>query len=156
MLAVRQQVFASRGPEPTRCSFQRGLNLFENSNLEPWYRVRRRQITSSIQTCGFRDGNPDRARTAEPGWACSNDPGNALWGFCSTWISSVSDCSFAAGCIDSYSCANGCGKKTGQNTVTWYETCCFSFFYLLISRSWLSFLFVSSVSNFPEKPSLSI
>ena len=131
MLAIRQQACASRGPEPTRWFFQRGLNLPKNGALDPWYRLRRRQITSSIPTCGFRNGDPDQARTAESGLACRYDPGNALWGFCSTSISSVSDCSFAAGCIDSYDCANGCGKETGRITITWYEACCFPFFCLL-------------------------
>lgn len=130
MLAITQKVLAFRGPEPTPWPLQRGLNLLKNGTLEPLHRLRRRQITSSSSTCGFLNGDPDQPRTAEPGFACRVDTLEALWGFCSTTIISASDCAFAANCIDSYLCANGCGKRTGLTTVTWYEACCFFFFCL--------------------------
>lgn len=134
MLAFSQQVLS---PESSGCPAERDLNLLKNGTLrstsEHRHGLRRRQITSSSSACGYLDGDPDKPRTANHGFACRVDTVNALWGFCTTAATSVSDCNLAANCIDSFACLNGCGtpKSTGLATATWYETYFLLFFGLL-------------------------
>ncbi|KAL9010550.1 MAG: hypothetical protein Q9173_004526 [Seirophora scorigena] len=57
--------------------------------------LRARQDTPIKSICGYVDGNPDRARYADVGWACRVDAQNALWGFCKGTAVPVSDSSDA-------------------------------------------------------------
>lgn len=86
--------------------------------------LRVRQDTQTRSICGYVDGNPDRARVADVGWACRVDAQNALWGFCLATTGPVSDCGLRGACVDAHSCSNGCGilGNTDIKTATWYGT----------------------------------
>lgn len=55
-----------------------------NQNL-----LEQRQVSSSLEICGYYDGDPKSARSAASGWECRSDNANSLWGFCKT---EVDDC----------------------------------------------------------------
>lgn len=140
MLPVRQRLLAFEGPEPTPGPWPLQNDVYPprnsgfKSGSEPWYGLRRRQITSSNPTCGYLDGDPDQPRTADSGFTCRVDTENALWGSCPVSVISASDCGLAAACVDSYACIRGCGtpKTTSLTTFTWYGICVFlSLFWLL-------------------------
>jgi hypothetical protein len=80
-----------------------------NSTLLPAVDFGRRQATSYQSTCGFETGNPDKPRTAEPGFDCRTDTINGLWGFCPTTVISATDCGLAGNCVDSFTRTSGCG-----------------------------------------------
>lgn len=83
---------------------------------------RRQQTAAFISTCGFRDGDANQPRTANPGFDCRVDTQHALWGFCPTTVIVATDCGLAGNCVDSHSCSNGCGitGTPGITTFTWY------------------------------------
>lgn len=90
--------------------------------LLPVAELRARQITTEDSTCGYANGDPDQARTADPGFNCRVDTKNALWGFCPTTVISASDCGLAGACVDSKNCKTGCGISgvSSITTFTWY------------------------------------
>lgn len=71
----------------------------------------------------YADGDPNKARTANAGFACRVDTSNGIWGFCPETVIAATDCGLAAACVDSDICADVCGLNDGVNltTVTWYE-----------------------------------
>ncbi|KAF1837352.1 hypothetical protein BDW02DRAFT_544277 [Decorospora gaudefroyi] len=89
---------------------------------EPASLDRRQDISAPVTTCGYRDGNPSRARTADPGYGCRVDTANGLWGFCLTTVISAKDCGLAGVCVDSQSCTSGCGRLTDRTDITTF-TC---------------------------------
>ncbi|KAI0017986.1 hypothetical protein F4780DRAFT_562859 [Xylariomycetidae sp. FL0641] len=83
--------------------------------------VRFRDITTAFSTCGYRDGDPSRGRSAAPGYDCRVDTTWGIWGFCPNTVAEASDCGMAGACIDSAACSDGCGQ-TGNTELTTY-TC---------------------------------
>ena len=91
--------------------------------LHPELRPRQADDSSTfVSTCGYLNGNASLPRTAAPGYDCRVDTANAIWGFCPTTISSVSDCGLAGGCVDAHACATGCGifGDPTITTFTWF------------------------------------
>ncbi|KAL6917574.1 hypothetical protein FSHL1_009004 [Fusarium sambucinum] len=78
---------------------------FEESSIQ----LGPRAISTELSTCGYLNGDPDKARTADPGWNCRVDTRNGLWGFCPTTVLTASDCGLAGYCIDKGPCSTGCG-----------------------------------------------
>jgi hypothetical protein len=72
-------------------------------------------------TCGYQEGDPQSARTAQPGYGCSVDTANGLWGFCPTTVISVKDCGLAGVCVDSHSCIEGCGRLSERRDITTFS-----------------------------------
>ena len=81
-----------------------------------------RQTTAFPNTCGYEDGDKTRPRTAAAGFNCRTDDRNMLWGFCPTSMVALEDCNLAAACVDTHSCASGCGRigRSGIATISWY------------------------------------
>ncbi|KAL1850971.1 hypothetical protein VTK73DRAFT_9589 [Phialemonium thermophilum] len=73
-------------------------------------RMARRETASRFSVCGYQDGDPERPRTAEPGFDCRVDTQNGLWGFCPTTVIAAADCGFAGSCLDEHECSDGCGR----------------------------------------------
>lgn len=82
---------------------------------------KRADIQTGMSVCGFLNGDPKKARTANPGFDCRVDTMNGLWGFCPVTVISATDCGFAGSCVDQGSCSSGCGKPD-QTQLTTY-TC---------------------------------
>lgn len=83
---------------------------------------KRADIQTRMSTCGFQNGDPNKMRTADPGFDCRVDTMNGLWGFCPVTVIAATDCGLAGSCVDQASCSSGCGQ-TGMNqltTFTWY------------------------------------
>lgn len=81
--------------------------------------------TSQATTCGYKNGDPQSARTAQSGYRCRVDTANGLWGFCPTTVISAADCGLAGVCVDNHSCTDGCGRLTGRvdiATFSWSVT----------------------------------
>ncbi|KAM0454954.1 hypothetical protein ACHAPV_008095 [Trichoderma viride] len=74
-----------------------------------------------MSTCGFQNGDPNKMRTADPGFDCRVDTMNGLWGFCPVTVIAATDCGLAGSCVDQASCSSGCGQ-TGMNQLTTF-TC---------------------------------
>ncbi|KAM0473429.1 hypothetical protein ACHAPX_008176 [Trichoderma viride] len=74
-----------------------------------------------MSTCGFQNGDPDKMRTADPGFDCRVDTMNGLWGFCPVTVIAATDCGLAGSCVDQASCSSGCGQ-TGMKQLTTF-TC---------------------------------
>jgi hypothetical protein len=94
------------------------------SSASPSYQSHdKRQGASVMTACGYKDGDPDGPRTAEPGFDCRFDTSNGIWGFCATDIKALTSCGLAGYCVDAHSCSTGCGSlvsRTDITTVTWY------------------------------------
>ena len=73
---------------------------------------------SRATTCGYKDGDPQSARTAQSGYGCRVDTANGLWGFCPTTVISAEDCGLAGVCVDSHSCTEGCGRLSDRVDIT--------------------------------------
>ncbi|PNP37994.1 hypothetical protein TGAMA5MH_10093 [Trichoderma gamsii] len=71
---------------------------------------RRADIQTRMSTCGFQDGDPNKMRTADPGFDCRVDTMNGLWGFCPVTVIAATDCGLAGSCVDQASCSSGCGQ----------------------------------------------
>jgi hypothetical protein len=81
--------------------------------------------SSQATTCGYKDGDPRSARTAESGYECRVDTANGLWGFCSTTVASAKDCGLAGVCVDNNLCTEGCGRLSNRAniiTFSWLVT----------------------------------
>ncbi|KAH9862847.1 hypothetical protein J1614_010940 [Plenodomus biglobosus] len=84
-------------------------------------------VISSIATashatiCGYQDGDPQSARTAQSGYGCRVDTANGLWGFCPTTVISAEDCGLAGVCVDNHSCTQGCGRLSGRAQITTFS-----------------------------------
>ncbi|GKU04326.1 hypothetical protein FLAG1_04487 [Fusarium langsethiae] len=89
----------------TRAAFEA-----QSIHLEP------RAISTELSTCGYLNGDPDKERTADPGFNCRVDARNGLWGFCPTSVLTASDCGLAGFCIDRLSCSTGCGMTNTDLT----------------------------------------
>ncbi|EMD60896.1 hypothetical protein COCSADRAFT_192727 [Bipolaris sorokiniana ND90Pr] len=74
----------------------------------------KRQAAGQVSTCGYVDGNPENPRIANPGYDCQFDTARGLWGFCSTTVTALSDCSLVGFCLDSNSCTTGCGRASNE------------------------------------------
>jgi hypothetical protein len=84
--------------------------------------TQRQAPSTTLETCGYQDGNPSIPRSAELGYDCRTDTNLGLWGFCSTNIALASDCGFAGVCVDKASCSTGCGLTgldSGVSTIAW-------------------------------------
>jgi hypothetical protein len=77
--------------------------------------------TLHATTCGYKDGNPQSARTAQSGYGCRVDTANGLWGFCPTTVISAKDCGLAGVCVDSHSCTEGCGRLSNRADITTFS-----------------------------------
>jgi len=86
--------------------------------------LRPRQTTAFVSTCGWIDGDANKPRTASPGFNCSTDTLNGVWGFCPTSGSAAASCGLAGNCVDSHACTSGCGPlgDSSVNTITWYKS----------------------------------
>lgn len=95
----------------------------------------RRQEGGEELTCGYRDGDPDQPRTANPGFDCRVDTQHALWGFCPTTVIAATDCGLAGSCVDSHGCSSGCGliASTALTTFTWFVSKTYTGFFQTIS-----------------------
>ncbi|KAF4785904.1 hypothetical protein HER10_EVM0011311 [Colletotrichum scovillei] len=100
-------------PKPTKAPSRNGTNI-SNDDLK------RRQAVSVTSVCGYYNGDPEKARTADPGFGCRLDIDRGLWGFCPTTVISAKDCGLAGNCVDSQNCKSGCGKTgiAGLTTFT--------------------------------------
>lgn len=76
---------------------------------------------SCAVTCGYSDGDPQKPRTAQPGYDCRVDTANGLWGFCPTTVKIATDCGLAGVCVDSRSCTEGCGRLTDRPDITTFS-----------------------------------
>ncbi|KAK1448372.1 hypothetical protein CCUS01_11780 [Colletotrichum cuscutae] len=101
-------------PKPTKPPSRNGTKI-SNDDLK------RRQAASVTSVCGYYNGDPAKARTADPGFGCRLDIDRGLWGFCPTTVISAKDCGLAGNCVDSRNCKSGCGKTgiAGLTTFTW-------------------------------------
>ena len=81
--------------------------------------LRRRQ--DSLITCGYKDGDPSKPRTANSGFDCRVATQYGLWGLCPTTVIAATDCGLAGNCVDANSCSKGCGifGTPGIITVSW-------------------------------------
>jgi hypothetical protein len=86
----------------------------DNSTL-----VIEKRIVTEMSTCGYYNGDPSQARTADKGFNCRVDTSHGIWGFCPTTVISAVDCGLGAACIDSYACSNGCGSTDNPTLTTW-------------------------------------
>ncbi|KAF1969438.1 hypothetical protein BU23DRAFT_476798 [Bimuria novae-zelandiae CBS 107.79] len=77
--------------------------------------------TSHAIICGYRDGDPQSPRTAQPGYECRVDTANGLWGFCAATVISARDCGLAGVCVDSRSCTEGCGRLFDRADITTFS-----------------------------------
>lgn len=84
--------------------------------------LKRRQQSTFVSICGYKNGDPNQPRTANSGFDCRVDTQHALWGFCPTTVIAATDCGLAGNCIDAHSCSGGCGivGTPGITTFTWY------------------------------------
>lgn len=92
--------------------------------LELHSELKPRQADTSntyVSTCGYLNGDASQPRTANIGFDCRVDTKNAIWGFCPTTVSAVSDCGLVGGCVDAYACDTGCGISGDPSvtTFTW-------------------------------------
>ncbi|KAF2730041.1 hypothetical protein EJ04DRAFT_587225 [Polyplosphaeria fusca] len=111
---------------------------------------RKRQVSSVTSVCGYLDGDPQRSRTADPGYECRIDTASGLWGFCSTTVVSAKDCNLVGYCIDTHSCTSGCGRLSNVDGVS--TTSCgstdFCSIALLINGPDQSFEYVACGASF--------
>ncbi|KAM0461765.1 hypothetical protein ACHAO4_000950 [Trichoderma viride] len=61
---------------------------------------KRADIQTRMSTCGFQNGDPNKMRTADPGFDCRVDTMNGLWGFCPVTVIAATDCGLAGSCVD--------------------------------------------------------
>lgn len=82
----------------------------------------KRDDNTITSTCGYSTGDANQPRTANPGFDCTIDSANGIWGFCPTTVVDAGDCGLADNCVDLAGCKNGCGvfSKTGLTTFSWY------------------------------------
>ncbi|KAH6642465.1 hypothetical protein C7974DRAFT_327784 [Boeremia exigua] len=76
---------------------------------------------SRATTCGYKDGNPQSARTAQSDYRCRVDTANGLWGFCPATVISARDCGLAGVCVDRHSCTDGCGRLSDRPDITTFS-----------------------------------
>lgn len=93
---------------------------------EPLPELKPRQVDpliTDVSTCGYRNGNPSQIRTANSGFDCRVYTEYAIWGFCPTTVSAVSDCGLVGSCVDAHACDSGCGilGNPSVTTFTWYH-----------------------------------
>ncbi|KAL6872424.1 hypothetical protein HDV57DRAFT_265125 [Trichoderma longibrachiatum] len=79
---------------------------------------KRDDIQTEMSTCGYQDGDPNKFRTANPGFDCRVDTMNGLWGFCPVTVIAATDCGLAGSCFDHGSCSRGCGKTDNDRLTT--------------------------------------
>ncbi|KAH0495894.1 hypothetical protein TgHK011_009420 [Trichoderma gracile] len=79
---------------------------------------KRADIQTEMSTCGYQDGDPNKFRTANPGFDCRVDTMNGLWGFCPVTVIAATDCGLAGSCVDHGSCSRGCGKTANAKLTT--------------------------------------
>jgi hypothetical protein len=84
-------------------------------------RLHGRQAFAPVTTCGYFDGNPHNARTADPGYGCRVDTANGLWGFCPTSVMSASDCGMAGLCVDRHFCTDGRDRFSNRAYITTFS-----------------------------------
>ncbi|KAJ0324863.1 hypothetical protein COL5a_007632 [Colletotrichum fioriniae] len=113
VLAINLRYVRLAPPKPTKAPSRNGTNIL-NADLK------RRQAASVTSVCGYYDGDPEKSRTADPGFGCRLDIDRGLWGFCPTTVISAKDCGLAGNCVDSQNCKSGCGKTgiAGMTTFT--------------------------------------
>jgi len=76
---------------------------------------------SRATTCGYKDGDPQGARTAQSGYRCRVNTANGLWGFFPKTVISTQDCGLAGMCVDSHSCTKGCGRLSDRSDITTFS-----------------------------------
>ncbi|CAG8954648.1 hypothetical protein HYFRA_00004569 [Hymenoscyphus fraxineus] len=79
---------------------------------------RQQAPTTSKQTCGYNNGDPNQARTADAGMACRFDTSNGIWGFCPQTVIAASVCGLAGNCQDSHTCTQGCGLLSAPASIS--------------------------------------
>lgn len=79
---------------------------------------KRADIQTEMSTCGYQNGDPNKFRTANPGFDCRVDTMNGLWGFCPVTVIAATDCGLAGSCVDHGSCSRGCGKTANSKLTT--------------------------------------
>lgn len=123
LAALRFSDAVSASPPHSR---QRLPNPSSNARMlaPPSYEtLEERQASSAMTTCGYKNGDPNQARTADSGFDCRFDTSNGLWGFCPTTVKAVPSCGLAGYCVDAHSCNSGCGTISNRKditTITWY------------------------------------
>ncbi|KAI1483229.1 hypothetical protein F4774DRAFT_427611 [Daldinia eschscholtzii] len=83
-------------------------------------RLKQRDLTTQMSTCGYQDGDPSKSRTAEPDYDCRIDTANRLWGFCPTTVAFARDCGLAGACVDGAGCSGTCGFEDIMSISTIY------------------------------------
>ncbi|KAK4031754.1 hypothetical protein C8A01DRAFT_51275 [Parachaetomium inaequale] len=63
-----------------------------------------RDVSTSLSTCGFLNGDPSKPWVAPNGYNCRVDTLHGIWGFCPTTVISATDCGLGAFCFDSGPC----------------------------------------------------
>ncbi|PTB62600.1 hypothetical protein BBK36DRAFT_1172362 [Trichoderma citrinoviride] len=79
---------------------------------------KRADVQTEMSTCGYQNGDPNKFRTANPGFDCRVDTANGLWGFCPVTVVAATDCGLAGSCVDQGSCSDGCGKTDNPRLTT--------------------------------------
>ncbi|TFB00764.1 hypothetical protein CCMA1212_007420 [Trichoderma ghanense] len=79
---------------------------------------KRADMQTEMSTCGYQNGDPNKFRTANPGFDCRVDTMNGLWGFCPVTVIAATDCGLAGSCVDHGSCSSGCGKTDNTKLTT--------------------------------------